>query len=83
MSHASVWCCLETQLGITSTAIDCSMPPRSCALPVLDGLPDDGGPTIVHPHTKGCCETGEGGAPGAVVLALVSGGILLRRRRTR
>jgi uncharacterized protein (TIGR03382 family) len=82
MSHASVWCCLEDQLMITSTAIDCSSAPRSCALPLLDGAVD-GGTTVVHPGGKGCCETGDGAAPGVLVLGLVSGGILLRRRRPR
>jgi len=68
---AMTWCSLETQLGITSTVVDCAAPAE----------------TIKVPTTKagGCCEAG--GGEGAVLggfggLALLGVG-RLRRRRAR
>jgi hypothetical protein len=71
----SVWCCLEQQLGITSTEIDCSGP-RDCG--VLPDSPSDGGTTMVKPP-KGCCESG--GGAGGTLLAFGTLALLSRRRR--
>ena len=81
MGMPSVWCCLEDQLGISSTEPpDCTMPPLKCQAP--DGpAPDDSTTTMVKPP-KGCCDTGDG-ASGAFVLSLGIGVMLMRRRRTR
>lgn len=73
----SVWCCLEQQLGITDTSVDCTGP-ASCDV-VPDGA-SDGGTMTVHPTKPGCCNTGESGS-GAALLALGTGALLWRRRR--
>src|SRR5262249_19055077 len=79
-SKPSAGCGLASQLGISSTAIDCSEPPLSCTLvPVPDGAPDAG--TGPNPKKTGCCDTGDGAAPGALVLGLACGAILVTRRR--
>jgi uncharacterized protein (TIGR03382 family) len=79
MGQQSQWCCLVPQLGITSTAIDCTGP-LQCFGDVIDGVPD-AGPTMVKPP-EGCCDTGGGGAPAGGLAALV-GALLFRRRRTK
>ena len=72
MGKPSVWCCLEQQLGITDTSVDCSGT-ASCLLSV------DTPNTMVNPP-KGCCNTGGGGA-GALLLAVGTGALLWRRRK--
>lgn len=74
----SVWCCLEQQLGITDTSVDCTGT-ASCDI-VPDGAGNDGGNTMVHPDKPGCCNAG-GSAPGAALLAAGTGLLLWRRRR--
>ncbi len=69
------WCLLKSQLGITSAAIN-------CASNVAD-LSGEAGSTDVTPPKKGCCDTGQGAAPGALVLGLVIGIIVLRPRKRR
>src|SRR5207237_7253095 len=56
----SVWCCLVQQLGITSTAVDCTVPAYQCNMTLVDGAIDAGDTTHVTPP-KGCCDTGAGG----------------------
>jgi hypothetical protein len=75
MGAPSVWCCLVTQLGITSTAIDCSGA-YACTF-AGDGV--DGDTTHVN-NPKGCCNTGDGGV-GFVLLGAITGILLYRRRR--
>ncbi len=76
-SKPSVWCCLETQLGITDTSVDCTGA-ASCDLQP-DGS-SDAGNTMVNPPKKGCCEAGGSGS-GALVLALGTTALLWRRRK--
>ncbi len=71
---ASVWCCLVEQLGITSTAISCTG-----AYACLTGADGSGTPPIANAPV-GCCNTGEGGA-GALLLGVLTGVIVYRRRR--
>ena len=68
----SAWCCLEQQLGITSSAVDCSSAPRACGSVATDV-------TVVAP--KGCCNTSGNGAPAALVLAIGVGILVVRPRR--
>ena len=77
MGKPSVWCCLEQQLGITDTSVDCSGT-SNCLLNPVDATPDAGN-TMVNPP-KGCCNTG-GGGEGALLLAVGTGALLWRRRR--
>ena len=79
MAQPSVWCCLEEQLGITSTTVDCTGA-NSCDAFSSDGLTDGGLIAVQGP--KGCCETGGSGA-GALLLALGTGAMLYRSRRRR
>jgi uncharacterized protein (TIGR03382 family) len=65
------WCGLCAQLGCD--------PKRECNL-TDDEVPVDGGD---GGGKKGCCETGNAGAPGALALALMIGIVLSRRRRRR
>lgn len=78
MDEQSPWCCLVPQLGITSTAIDCSGA-RGCFAQV-DGALD--APTT-KPPPKGCCETGTSGGPAMFLSTLVAAGLLRRRRRSK
>jgi MYXO-CTERM domain-containing protein len=71
----SVWCCLVNQLGITTTAIDCTG-----AYACLMGADDPAGSNTEQTTKSGCCNTGEGGA-GALLLGVVTGLFLYRRRR--
>ena len=80
MLMPSIWCCLVQQLGITSTAVDCSAPDYQCNLTLVDG-PIDASDTTHVTRPKGCCDTGDDGLPGFVVLAFGIGIILMRRRR--
>jgi hypothetical protein len=85
--EAQRWCGLKQQLGITSTAIDCSGF-------VPDGATDAGGSGSGGSNgsgsgsggggdkDKGCCETGSGGAA-PMLMSLLVAGALLRRRRTK
>jgi MYXO-CTERM domain-containing protein len=73
----SQWCCLITQLGITSTAVDCTG-----ELQCFGAQPEpavDGG-TVVTPE-PGCLGCGAGAEPTTLVTLLVAGGLLFRRRR--
>ena len=83
MGHASVWCCLEMQLGITAMTLDANGRPlctgaNSCE-PTIGA---DAGTKLVKPIGGGCCGTGGGGA-GALVLGLGTAALLIRSRRRR
>ncbi len=80
MDQQSQWCCLVPQLGITSTAIDCTGALACFGNPLVDGAPD-GGTTINPPKDPdSCCGTGNGRS--SVMLSLlVAVGLLFRRRR--
>ena len=54
----SPWCCLVPQLGISSTAIDCSGA-LACFGGAVDGA-GDAGTTNVTPPPDGCCDSGSG-----------------------
>lgn len=73
----SQWCCLITQLGITSTAIDC-LGALQCNGPPPEAAVD--GVTKVEPP-KGCCDAGS--APPTLVTLLVGAALLFRRRRPK
>ena len=75
MGMPSVWCCLVTQLGMTSTAIDCTG--SNACLMGADGSSGSGSAAMTKP---GCCNTGGGGA-GALLLGAVTGLFVYRRRR--
>lgn len=80
MGQQSQWCCLVSQLGITSTAIDCAGA-LACFGNVVDGAPDAG--TITpKPPDPGCCGTGSGKSS-ALLALLVAGTLLVRRRRPK
>jgi MYXO-CTERM domain-containing protein len=72
MGMPSVWCCLVQQLGITSTAVDCTGA-NACQMGA-----DDPAPVMTKPG--GCCNTG-GGGPGALLLGVITGLFVYRRRR--
>jgi hypothetical protein len=73
MCEAQTWCSLKQQLGITSTAIDCPL--------LVDAPAADSGSVTVKKPPSGCCDTGGGAAPTALVSAL--GITLISRRRRR
>jgi hypothetical protein len=77
MDMQSPWCCLVPQIGITSTAVDCSGP-RGCFNNLVDMAPDG---TQVNPNPPGCCDAGSGSS--AMLGSLVVIGLLSRRRRPR
>jgi len=74
----SVWCCLEQQLGITDTSVDCTGV-SDCLLNPVDGAVDSG-TTDVNAPPKGCCNVGGGGG-GSLLLAFGTGALLWRRRK--
>lgn len=76
MDQQSPWCCLVSQIGLTSTAIDCSGY-RGC-FAMVDGPVD--APSMKPPE-KGCCETGSSGGPAMLLSGLVAGTLLRRRRK--
>jgi hypothetical protein len=69
-SKPSTWCCLMSQIGVTTTDVDCGGA-HACVAP-------DGPPITMPP--KGCCQAG-GGTTSLVAGALV--GLTLRRRRAK
>ncbi|MBA3819356.1 MAG: exo-alpha-sialidase, partial [Deltaproteobacteria bacterium] len=69
--NLDTWCGLCAQLGCDAK--------RECAVTNGDGSPDAG--TEGPGDKKGCCETGDGGAPGALALVLVVGMVVIRSRR--
>jgi hypothetical protein len=76
----SQWCCLITQLGITSTAIDCNG-----ALQCFGVQPEpavDGAMTMVTPE-PGCFGCGTGSEPTTLVTLLVGAALLFRRKRPK
>jgi hypothetical protein len=75
MGDQSKWCCLVPQLGITSTAIDCTGA-MACFGVAPDGASDAGNTMVKDP--KGCCDAGSGSS---ALLGLLVGGLLLSRRR--
>ncbi|HEX5061266.1 MAG TPA: sialidase family protein [Kofleriaceae bacterium] len=91
MGNESVWCCLVNQLGITSTAVDCTgalacfgMGPGDGPVdgpvdgaPNVDGAPD-GGTTKMKPR-DGCCGAGAGRS--SLMLGVLVAVVLLRRKR--
>lgn len=79
MDLPSQWCCLKSQLGITSEAIDCNGPLACFSMPAGDTTPD-GGTTVKPPdNDPSCCGTGNGKS--SALLALLVGGVLALRRR--
>ncbi len=76
MDTGSQWCCLTTQLGITSTAIDCTGP-----LACFSEVAGDDFPVTPPPPDEGCCNAGS--RPPVLLTFLVAGTLLLRRRRRR
>jgi MYXO-CTERM domain-containing protein len=77
MGMPSVWCCLVQQLGITSTAVDCTGA-NACLMGGDDSGSGSGSGS--GPGKSGCCNTGGGGA-GALLLGVVTGLFVYRRRR--
>jgi hypothetical protein len=77
MDMQSQWCCLVPQLGITSTAIDCTGA-LACFADTVDGAPD-GGLMVKPPGGDSCCGTGSGRS--SALLGLLVGAVLLMRRR--
>ena len=69
--QVSLWCGLVAQYGITSTTIDCS--------PTPDAGPVDAMP-VTPPGGKGCCDVNNEPV-GAVMMSLVTLGLLVLRRR--
>ncbi|MDQ3368748.1 MAG: glycoside hydrolase [Myxococcota bacterium] len=69
--NIDIWCGLCAQLGCDAK--------RECEVTNGDGSPDAG--TTGPGEKPGCCETGDGGAPGALALGLVVGMVLIRSRR--
>ncbi len=75
----SQWCCLKSQLSITSETIDCSGPLACSSMPAGDST-SDGGTTVKPPdNDPSCCGTGNGKS--SALLALLVGGVLVLRRR--
>jgi hypothetical protein len=72
--EAVSWCGVKMQLGITSTAVACGVQPGSEAT-----TSGDGG----VPVKKGCCDTGAGAGPGALVMGIAIGVLVIRPRRRR
>jgi hypothetical protein len=94
MEQQSQWCCLVAQLGITSTAVDCTGALACFGGPTVDGAPDagaqpddggtaapDAGPTSPKPPKDGCCGADSGSS--SALLAFVAGAVLWFRRRRR
>lgn len=71
--EAVSWCGVKMQLGITSTVVTCGAQPAAEA----------GGVDVVPPGKKGCCDTGAGAGPGALVLGIAIGALVIRPRRRR
>jgi MYXO-CTERM domain-containing protein len=82
MDQPSQWCCLVSQLGVTSSTVDCTGELACTAMPAGDTLPD-GGTTMKPPgDDDSCCGTGNGRS--SVMLSLlVVAGLLLRRRQPK
>jgi hypothetical protein len=76
------WCGLKMQLGITSTAIDCSAVTPDGAPDAGSGSDGSNGSNSHHGGGGGWCSTGSGGTTPLLVGLLVAG-TLLRRRRTK
>lgn len=64
------WCGVKTQLGITSTAINCD-------------VPAEGGADVTHKAPAGCCDTGDGVGPLTLALGAAVGILIGRPRRRR
>jgi MYXO-CTERM domain-containing protein len=80
MDQSSQWCCLKTQLGITSESIDCNGA-LACFGMMVDGAPDAG--TVVMPRPKETCCGAGNGKSSALLSLLVAGALLFRRRRPK
>jgi uncharacterized protein (TIGR03382 family) len=78
MDMGSQWCCLVSQIGITSTAIDCNGP-LQCFGPSADPAVD--GITVEKPP-DGCLGCGASSGPPVLLTLLVGATLLFRRRRT-
>jgi hypothetical protein len=63
------WCGLRSQLGITSTVINCDVPAEAV--------------DITHKPPKGCCDTGDGVGPMTLALGALVGILIGRPRRRR
>lgn len=82
MDQPSQWCCLVTQLGVTSTAVDCTGELACTANPGSDTSGTDGGTTTKPGVDPGCCGAGNGRS--SIMLSLlVVAGLLLRRRQPK
>ena len=79
MDMQSPWCCLVPQLGITSTAIDCTGA-LGC-FNTVDGAVDAGPNINPKKHPTCGCDAEHG--PSALLGGLVVGGLLFRRKRPR
>ena len=79
MDQQSQWCCLVPQLGLISTAIDCTGA-LACFGGAVDGVPD-AGTTMVKPRDP-CCGTGSPSSSGLLAL-LVAGALLRRPKRSK
>jgi hypothetical protein len=78
MDMGSQWCCLVSQLGITSTAVDCNGPLQCFSTADVTGGDDF---PIVKKPPEGCCNASSG--PPVLLSLLVGIPLLVRRRRTR
>jgi hypothetical protein len=76
MDMQSPWCCLVPQLGLTSTAVDCTGP-RGCFN--TPDNPIDG--TQVNPNPPGCSGCNGASGSSAMLGSLVLVGLLSRRRK--
>jgi len=75
MDEQSPWCCLLSQIGLTSTAIDCT------GYMACFGTRDEAPPDGIPPKKKDdCCSAGPG-PTSPVLLSLFTAAMLLFRRR--
>ncbi len=78
MGEQSAWCCLTSQLGITSTAIDCTG--YMACFGTRDEAAPDGRQKQPDPGCWGC---GAGSKPPVLLTLLVAAGLLFRRRKPK
>jgi MYXO-CTERM domain-containing protein len=77
MDEQSPWCCLLSQLGITSTAVACTG--YMACFGTRDEAPPDG--TQQPPPGKSCFDCGAGREPPVLLTLLVAVALLVPRRR--
>jgi uncharacterized protein (TIGR03382 family) len=78
MEEQSAWCCLTAQLGITSTAVDCTG--YMACFGTRDEAAPDGRQKQPPPGCWGC---GAGSKPPVLLTLLVAAGLLFRRRKPK